>query len=272
MVASESLARKLGPKHQVTLVSRHRDFTFFPALVRLAFGRCAPEHVFFDLPLAMRSRRVGFVRAEIARLDPERRRVLVTHGGIEVQMPYDYLVFALGRRQATECVPGFLEHAHHLLTPGAALKFGEAVKAFHRGHAVIGYCQDARLAVPVYEAAFALDRLLRARGERGRTRITIVTPERPGGSVGGTRVAPALLAALGEHGIDVCFRLSRRPRGRHAHDGEARGAQHLLRRRAEEEFFDIPLTPPARAEHDHGEVQISGDAQNFGERFTHDDH
>jgi len=202
VVASESLARKLGPKHQVTLVSRHRDFTFFPALVRLAFGRCAPEHVFFDLPLAMRSRRVGFVRAEIARLDPERRRVLVTHGGIEVEMPYDYLVFALGRRLATECVPGFLEHAHHLLTPGAALKFGEAVKAFHRGHAVIGYCQDARLAVPVYEAAFALDRSLRARGERGRTRITIVTPERPGGSVGGTRVAPALLAALGEHGIE----------------------------------------------------------------------
>jgi sulfide:quinone oxidoreductase len=101
-----------------------------------------------------------------------------------------------------ESIRGFHDHAHHLLTTGAALKFGEAVKSFHDGHAVIGYCRDSRLAVPVYETAFALDRLLRSRGERDRVKITIVSPEELGGQMGGKSVAPALQAALGEHGIE----------------------------------------------------------------------
>ena len=53
-------------------------------------------------------------------------------------MPYDYLIFALGRRLATEKVRGFYEHANHLLTPQAALKFGAAVASFHQGHALSG--------------------------------------------------------------------------------------------------------------------------------------
>jgi NADH dehydrogenase FAD-containing subunit len=58
VVAAESLARRVGPEHRITLVSRHREFTFFPSLVRLAFGRLKLEDVFFDLAHAMRSQRV----------------------------------------------------------------------------------------------------------------------------------------------------------------------------------------------------------------------
>src|SRR5262249_58551499 len=63
VVAAESLARRLGPEHRITLVSRHREFTFFPSLVRLAFGRLKVEDVFFDLVHAMRSRRVTLTQA-----------------------------------------------------------------------------------------------------------------------------------------------------------------------------------------------------------------
>jgi NADH dehydrogenase FAD-containing subunit len=89
------------------------------------------------------------VKAEVAYPDPDERRAVIPRGKLQDKMPYDYLIFALGRRLATECVPGFYLHAHHFLTVGAALKFGEAVKQFHQGHAVVGYCQDARLSVPV---------------------------------------------------------------------------------------------------------------------------
>src|SRR5262245_40142321 len=173
VVAVESLARRLGQEHQITLVSRHREFTFFPSLVRLAFGRLKLEDVFFDLVHAMRSQRVTLTQAEVADYDPDKRFVVARKGLFEWRINYDYLVFALGRRLAAERVPGFFEYAHHLLTVGTALRFGEAIKDFHRGHAVIGYCQDARLAVPVYETAFALDRLLRARGARDRAVIQI---------------------------------------------------------------------------------------------------
>jgi sulfide:quinone oxidoreductase len=202
VVAAESLARRLGPEHRITLVSRHREFTFFPSLVRLAFGRLRLEDVFFDLVQTMRSRRIALTQAEVVDYDPDKRFVVVRRGRLEWRINYDYLVFALGRRLAAERVPGFFKYAHHLLTVDAALRFGEAIKDFHGGHAVIGYCQGARLAVPVYETAFALDRLLRARGERDRARITIISPEKLGGLLGGDLIAPALQEALNERGIE----------------------------------------------------------------------
>ncbi|HEY7184762.1 MAG TPA: FAD-dependent oxidoreductase [Blastocatellia bacterium] len=205
VVAAESLSRRLGQGHRITLVSRHREFTYFPSLVQLAFGHIKLENVFFDLAHAMRSQRVILMQAEVAGYDPDKRYVVVprgTRGRLEQRIAYDYLVFALGRRLAAERVPGFFEHAHHLLTVGAALKFGEAIKAFHGGHAVIGCCEDARLAAPVYETAFALDRLLRARGERDRARITVVSPDNFGELSGGDAVEPVLRAALVERGIE----------------------------------------------------------------------
>lgn len=202
VVAAERLARRLGPEHQITLLSRHRDFTFYPALVRLAFGQCRMEEIFYDLRQAMLDRRIGFVQAEVNYPDPQTRHVVIARGEIEGKMPYDYLLFALGRRLSTEAVQGFFEHAHHLLTVGAALKFSEALKRFDRGHAVIGYCPDSRLSVPVYETAFALDRRLRERGRRDQARITVVSPESLSDQLGGATATPALLTALAEHDIN----------------------------------------------------------------------
>ena len=202
VTAAENLAKRLKPDHQITLISRQREFIFYPALVRLVFGHCALEDVSFDLAQAMHERRVDFVQSEIAWPDPGRREVVLAHGRFQGRLPYDYCIFALGRRLATEQVPGFYEHAHHLLTVKAALKFMDALQNFHEGHAVIGYCRDARLSVPVYETAFALDRLLRERGERNQVRITVVSPEKAGGQLGGPEAGPVIEQALADHGIE----------------------------------------------------------------------
>src|SRR5688500_20112220 len=60
VVAAERLTRLLGDEHQITLVSRSRNFVFYPALVRLAFGKCGKEDVQFDLRHSMLSRRINF--------------------------------------------------------------------------------------------------------------------------------------------------------------------------------------------------------------------
>jgi sulfide:quinone oxidoreductase len=194
MVAAERLSRALGAEHQVTLLSRSRRFIFYPALVRLAFGLCTPEEITLDVREAMRDRRVRFVEATIAHLDPHARRAVLTGGDIVGEMKYDYLVYGLGRRLATERVPGLFEHAHHLLGIGAAQRFGAAAREFRRGHAVIGSCPGARLEVPVYETAFALARQLEAR--RDRARITILGPGRPGDHPGGAELYGAVRPAL----------------------------------------------------------------------------
>ena len=160
VVAAERLAEHLGEEHQITLVSRSRQFVFYPALVRLAFGKCDKKDVAFDLRDSMLNRRVNFVEAEVAHIDPFERKVVIAHGQVEGKLPYDYLIFALGRRLATEKIAGFYEHAHHLLNVDKAIKFGRAVEEFQGGRVGLGQCAGARLPVPVDESAFALARTL----------------------------------------------------------------------------------------------------------------
>ena len=202
LVAAESLSKQVASQHQITLVSRNREFVFYPELVRLAFGKCEPDDIRFDVREAMLSRRVRFIEGEIARINPELRRVALSHCDIEGDLSYDYLIIALGRRLATERIPGFFEHANHLLTVESALRFGEQIKRFEKGRAVIGQCPGSRLPVPVYEAAFALTRLFERRGTRQQLEITIVSPDPPDIEFGDKEIADALRSALDDHSIE----------------------------------------------------------------------
>ena len=202
VVAAERLAEQLSDEHQITLVSRSRNFVFYPALVKVAFGRCETKDVSFDLRTAMLDRRVNFIEAEVARIDPYERKVAIAHGEIEGNISYDYLIFALGRRLATERITGFYEHAHHLLNLDKALKFGQAISNFHKGRAVIGQCAGTRLPVPVYETAFALARLLKERGERDQVRITVVSPGELTSEFEDLDAAIALEKAFAAHDIE----------------------------------------------------------------------
>ena len=202
VVAAEHLAKRLGNEHQITLVSRSRNFVFYPALVRLAFGKCGTKDVSFDIRHAMLQRRVNFVEAEVAHIDPFEKDVTIAHGELQGRVPYDYLIFALGRRLATERITGFFEHAHHLLNVDKSIQFGKALSNFHEGHAVIGMCEGARLPVPVYETAFALARRLEDRGERNRVRITVVTSDGIDSELG-EQAGTALNKALAAHQIEL---------------------------------------------------------------------
>jgi len=202
VVAAKRLADELGDEHQITLVSRSRQFVFSPALVKLAFGKCEREDVSFDLRKSMLDRRINFIEAEVARIDPFERKVFIAHGEVEGQLHYDYVVFALGRRLATEQISGFYEHAHHLLNVDKALKFRKAITDFHQGRAVIAQCAGSRLPIPVYETAFELARRLEEHKERERVQITIVSPEPPGADFGDSAFGPKLQTALDRHGIE----------------------------------------------------------------------
>lgn len=237
IVVAERLAKTLSAEQEITLVARTDRFVFYPALVRLAFGKCEPDDISFDVRAALLDRRVRFVQTEVVRVDRDDRCLVTTGGDVEGRMPYDFLVLATGRRLATERVPGFFEHAHHLLTVESALKFGEAIRTFNEGHAVLGHCAGARLAVPVYETAFALSRLLRERGVRDRTRITILHPEGPGERLEGHEIRGALRDALDAHNIAYWsdYQISR-VTAEHMHTDDGPGLRYDL----------LMLVPPFR--------------------------
>jgi len=202
VAVAESLARQVSKPHQVTLISRNPSFVFYPDLVRLAFGKCEPDDISFDLRDAMLERGVGFLQGEVARINPEEQQVTIAHGELQGQVSYDYLILALGRRLATEQVTGFFEHAGHLLDVKAALELGETIQTFKGGRAVIGQCPGARLPVPVYEMAFAFSRFVKARALNDISHITIVSPDSPKLPFGDLNVAVALRGALETHDIE----------------------------------------------------------------------
>jgi sulfide:quinone oxidoreductase len=202
VVAAEALAQQLGEAHQITLASRSNQFVFYPALVRLAFGLCEPDDVSFDLRQSMLHRRIQFIEGEVARIDPLEKRAIIAHGEVAGSNPYDYLIYALGRRLATERVTGFFEHAHHLLDVDGALKFSEAIRSLNEGRIVIGQCPDARLPVPVYETAFALSKWLKENGDRNAVRITVVSPGTIESEFGDAKVAAFIHQSLVKEAIE----------------------------------------------------------------------
>ncbi len=202
VVAAETLAQQLGDEHQITLVSRDDQFVFYPALVRLAFGKCEPDDVSFDLRRSMLNRRIMFIKGEVARIDPEHHEVIMAHGEVSGRLPYDYLIYALGRRLAKERVEGFFEHGHHLLDVNGALKFGEAIRNLREGRVVIGQCPDARLPVPIYETAFALSSWLKQNNDPESVKITVVSPTTINSEFGDDKVAAIVHQALIRQGIE----------------------------------------------------------------------
>lgn len=205
LITAERLAASLDSTHQITLVSPNRKFTFYPALVQVAFGACEPKDITFDLEEKLKELDVRFVRGEVVEIDAERRNVLITGDDVDGEIFYDYLVIASGRRLATENVPGFFEYAQHLLGLRAAQQFGETVELFRSGNIVVGMCPGSRLPVPVCETAFALARKFETEMRDGTIQLKVIFPESPAAAFGGASLHKELEAAFKRHGINVLY-------------------------------------------------------------------
>jgi sulfide:quinone oxidoreductase len=204
VIVAEKLAAALLPsEHQITLVSRNPKFIFYPGLVQAALGRLEPKDIAFDLQAKLSSWGVRFVHGEVIEIEPEIRRVKITGEDVRGELIYDYLIIALGRRLATEKIPGFFEHAHHLLDVDAALKFHQAIKEFQEGNVVVGMCPGARLPVPVCETAFALARKFGSAIAEKRVSISVVFPETIDKAFGGANLRHDLESAFEKYGINL---------------------------------------------------------------------
>ena len=203
LMAAERLVKMLGKEHQITLVSPVQKFTFYPALVRLAFGDCETDDITFDLIEKSKELNIRYVQGEVIELKPDHKRVRTAGDDTGGEITYDYLIVALGRRLATEKIGGFSEHAHHLLGIKAARKFGAAVDNFEKGNIVVGLSPQAFLPVPVCETAFALARKFEKEIENGEVSINVVFPETIEKAFGGANLRQKLEKAFAKHRIGV---------------------------------------------------------------------
>ncbi len=206
LVTAESLAESIDrQQHEITLISPSRNFTFYPALVRLAFGECDADEITFDLRSRLLAIGVRYIQGELLDIEPVRSEAIISGPDVSGRIDYDIIVLAMGRRLATETVPGFFEHAHHLLGTKAANEFGTAVTRFSEGTIVIGMCPGARLPVPVCESAFATAGRFAKQIEERRVSVKVVFPSSLADAFGGADIHKELEAAFERHGINVLY-------------------------------------------------------------------
>lgn len=205
LVVAERLSAQLDHDHQITIVAPNDKFIFYPAMVQLAFGACEVSDLTIDLRSKFGELGVRFIQGELIRIDPAQQTAEIAGPDFNGDIAYDYVVFAMGRRLATERVPGFFEHASHLLGTKAALKFGQKIRDFSEGTIVLGSCPEARLPVPVCETAFALSKKFESEIREGKVRIKVVFPDSLQAAFGGAVLHKELETAFNRRGIIVLY-------------------------------------------------------------------
>jgi len=178
VTAAEIISAGTPVEHEITLVSASDRFTFYPALVPMVFGDFTPGDINSDLVSPLHKRGIRFVRGEVLNIDPRFKTVQITGTDIDGELQYDLLIIAMGRRLATELVPGFFEYAHHLLGVKPAQNFKNAIGKFRQGSIVLGLCPGGKLPIPVCESALALAAKFERQITEQTVSITAVFPER----------------------------------------------------------------------------------------------
>jgi sulfide:quinone oxidoreductase len=177
-LAAYELRERLGPAHQITVVSRGSHFYFVPSNPWVGVGWRDRKAVVVDLVPAMARRDIGLISQGAKRLHPGEKRIALNDG---TSLAYDYLVIATGPDLAFDEIEGFgpaaytqsVCHIDHALQAHAAVE----KLILNPGPVVIGAVQGASCFGPAYEFAFILDKTLRDAQVRDRVPMTFVTSE-----------------------------------------------------------------------------------------------
>ncbi|MBI4667329.1 MAG: FAD-dependent oxidoreductase [Nitrospinae bacterium] len=177
--AATRLAKILGGRHSITVVSKDDHFTFTPSLPWVAMGWRDATRIQIPLPGLFARKGVGFSQDTIVRLEPENRIAK----GIKGDYRYDYLLIATGSELDFGVAPGMGPeggNSYSIFSVDQALQAGSALEAAiakGSGSLVFGNAQGASCLGPAYEMAMLTDTLLRRKGIRSRFNISFFTNE-----------------------------------------------------------------------------------------------
>lgn len=198
--AARELRRQLpSPDVRITVVDERDRFLYRPSLPWIVFGQRRPEEIRTPLPPLLNRWGVDFVRDTAEGVEPREQRVVGRRG----RYPYDVLLIALGATSPAAEPPHLARWGYHPLWEEGALALHEALERFSGGGVVVAVCPNCPLACPAYEMVFHLDRALRLRGLRSRSRIVLVTYEETPFEAGGPAASRIIARWLRELGIDV---------------------------------------------------------------------
>lgn len=198
--AARELRRQLpSPDVGITVIDQRDRFLYRPSLPWIAFGQRRAEELQAPLLPVLNRWGVRFVQDTVEGVEPREQRVVGRRG----RYPYDVLLIALGATSPAAEPPHLERWGYHPLWEEDAKALHRALEGFTGGGAVVAMCPNCPLACPIYEMVFHLDRALRLRGLRSRSRIVLVTYEETPFEVGGPGVSRIINRWLRERAIDV---------------------------------------------------------------------
>jgi sulfide:quinone oxidoreductase len=169
---TSTLSEQLGDAVDVVLIDAAESFVFGFSKLDVMFGRVTADHVqlrYADLAKPG----VRFVRSTVRAIDPVARRVQTDHGSFDA----DYLVVALGAEVHPSATPGLVEGGQEFYSVAGAFAAGDLLADFTGGHVVVGVTSTPFKCPPApSETALLVDELLRTRGLRDSSTVSLVMP------------------------------------------------------------------------------------------------
>lgn len=166
------LAEEFGGDLEIVLIDKTAGFVFGFSKLDVMFGRSIPDQVFHPYADIVKAG-VRFVQAEITAIDAAAKHVETTEGAFDA----DFLVIALGADYDVARTHGLAELGHEFYSEAGAFALRDTLAAFEGGDVVIGITAGPFKCPPApSETALMLDGMLRERGIRDSSTISLVMP------------------------------------------------------------------------------------------------
>jgi sulfide:quinone oxidoreductase len=162
----------------ITVVDQDGDHVYQPGLLLLPFGVYEPRQLVKPRQRFLPNG-VDFVLGDIARVDADTNRVLLSDG---TELGYDYLVIATGTASRPDQTPGMTgsgwrESIFDFYTLDGATALRDRLATWDGGHLVVHVVEmPIKCPVAPLEFAFLAEAFFAERGMRDRVQITYVTP------------------------------------------------------------------------------------------------
>ncbi|HEV2226324.1 MAG TPA: FAD/NAD(P)-binding oxidoreductase [Nitrososphaerales archaeon] len=202
LVASNLTKKALDGKADVVLIERKTTFQFPPSYPWLMLGIRKPEQTEKSLSLLGR-KGIRVVNDEVISIDAVGKTVKTRNGAF----PFDYLVIALGADYASDSIPGYKEHAHHIYNLESAIQFRDVIENFTGGTIAMGVSRTPfKCPAAPYEAALLVEHYFREKGLGGKVKVKFFTPEGLPLPSAGPEIGNGVAELMKSRGIDAKFK------------------------------------------------------------------
>jgi sulfide:quinone oxidoreductase len=197
LTAAHVLRREAGERVDLEVVDASPTFLMGLRKLWLLDGRSEPGEGSRDRS-SLPGAGIPFRQGRVESIDRDARQVRVNGD----DLPYDFLVIALGAEQRIDLVPGKADGNPNLYTAEGAAEAGRRLGDLEAGRVAIAIAGVPIKCPPApYEAAFLIDDLLRRDGRRDRVEIEVLTPQPMSVPAAGPVACSVIEGRLGSQGI-----------------------------------------------------------------------